>query len=280
MKTLRRLVGVGVALYALSTIVILLLRLTIGERWDVIARLNTGLHLVLAPTLILFPVTLLARLPRIACLLLPAVLTLVIHYAGLFLPQTITVPPAAPRFTLLTYNLHSETEAVQPLIDLVRAVNADVVIVQELSGVAAEHFDAQLADQYPYRFLHPVLNPYNGRGLLSRYPVVDEQTWPEVFPIPVRLQRATIEIGDTPVTLYNLHAPPSFPIWGEPLDHRPRAQQIADLLEMAAADSGAVILAGDFNISDFDENYAHITATYTDSFRAVGLGLHTAGLVT
>ena len=54
---------------------------------------------------------------------------------------------------------------------------------------------------------------------------------------------------------------------------RPRAQQIAAMLALAALDSGPILLIGDFNTTDMDENYRRITANFADTFREVGWGM-------
>jgi len=159
------------------------------------------------------------------------------------------------------------------MVAVIRAADADIVALQEMSGAAAEQFDAEFAELYPYRALFPVESPFHGRGVMSRYPIVEHYEWPEEYPIPVRLQQAELDVNGTRVTLYNMHAPPSYPIYGQPYDVRPRAQQISDLLDMAAQEAGAVILLGDFNTTDHDENYPRITAQYRDTYREVGWGM-------
>jgi vancomycin resistance protein VanJ len=148
-----------------------------------------------------------------------------------------------------------------------------VIALQEMSGKAAARFEAEVADLYPYRALHPVSSPYHGRGVLSRYPLLNDYSWPETFPIPVRLQRIEIDVEGTIITLYNFHAPPSVPIFQGAVDLRPRAQQIADMLALTAADSDPILLMGDFNTTDMDENYRRITATFADTFGEVGWGM-------
>lgn len=45
------------------------------------------------------------------------------------------------------------------------------------------------------------------------------------------------------------------------------------MLLLSQKDDGAVILLGDFNTTDLDENYRRITTNYQDAFREVGWGL-------
>jgi endonuclease/exonuclease/phosphatase family metal-dependent hydrolase len=81
--------------------------------------------------------------------------------------------------------------------------------------------------------------------------------------------RAEIDFSGTPITLYNTH--PLHPgIADNGFDTRPRGQEIDIVLEQAAKDSGAVLIMGDFNMTDQNEDYQRITARFGDSFREVG----------
>lgn len=268
-----RILSIIVTVYGLLMIAALCLHFVREDLWMLIALLNNNLTLLLLPSLILLPLMLLRRQWRQAMLLVPAFSVFVISYAPLYLPRTVTVPPDARRLTLLTYNLQAEEDLLDPMVAVIRESGADVIALQEMSGKAAARFEAQVADLYPYRALHPVSSPYHGRGVLSRYPLLKDYAWPETYPIPVRLQRVEIDVAGTVVILYNFHAPPSLPIFQGPVDVRPRAKQIADLLALAALDSGPIVLLGDFNTTDMDENYRRITADFADTFREVGWGM-------
>jgi vancomycin resistance protein VanJ len=263
-----------VGIYGVFVTLVLILRLTVGEQWQIISRLNNMLHLLMMPALILLPVCLVARRARLSLLMFPACVTFISAYGIMFIPRSISVPENAPKITFLTYNLQAEETLLDPMVQNIRAAQADIVALQEMSGAAASRFEAEFADSYPYRALHPEPNgAYHGRGILSRYPIIEDDAWPVEYPIPVRLQRAEIDINGTPLTLYNMHAPPQYPIFDGPYDVQPRKAQIADLLDMAGEDEGAVVLLGDFNTTDLDENYAHITTQFRDSFREIGWGL-------
>lgn len=258
--------------YGLSVLGFLLLRAAIGERWLAVALLNQGLHLLLLPALVLLPLALLLRRRVTALFILPAFLTALAVHAPFFLPNA-EAPTDAPRLSLLTYNLHAEQNVLQPLVDVIREADADVVILQEMSMAASARFEVDLADVYPYFALHPVEQPNHGRGILSRYPITEDYAWRVEYPIPLRLQRAMLDVNGTPITLYNMHAPPSTPIWGQGYDPIPRREQLLDLMAMIAEESGPLLLAGDFNTTDLGESYGHITALMSDTFHEVGWGL-------
>jgi endonuclease/exonuclease/phosphatase family metal-dependent hydrolase len=54
---------------------------------------------------------------------------------------------------------------------------------------------------------------------------------------------------------------------------RPRGAEIDIVLEQAAKDSGAILIIGDFNMTDQNEDYQRITARFGDAFHAVGNGM-------
>jgi vancomycin resistance protein VanJ len=262
-----------VAFYGLFVLVMLCLRVLVGERWIVVAVFNSGLHLFLIPALIVFPLCLLFRRPRLAVLVSPPFALLVAWYGAFFLPNDITVPQGATEISLLTYNLHAERSLLAPMAEVIRESGADIVALQEMTEEAAAYLDVELADIYPYRALHPFPNWYYGRGILSRYPISEDTAWPETSPITMRLQRAVITIQGVDVALYNFHAAPSYPIFGQPYDIGPRAQQIEEVVEMAAREMMPTLMMGDFNTSYLDENYQLIRQHFSDSFYEAGWGL-------
>lgn len=262
--------------YAVILLVALVLRFTVGERWMVVGFINNNLTQALMIMLPILAMCLLFKRWRLAALYAPSFAFFVWAYAPYYLPRPVeSVPPDAIQMRILSYNLQAEEDLLDPMVAVIRAADADVVALQEMSTPAAILFDSQLADLYPYRVFYPEPNggAYHGRGLLSRYPIDENYFWPVTYPIPVRLQRAMLDVDGIPVTLYNFHAPPSQPIYGRGVDLAPRAEQIADLVAMAEQDAGAVLMMGDFNTTDLDENYAFITRQFTDAFRAVGWGM-------
>jgi vancomycin resistance protein VanJ len=259
--------------YGLFTLVALFLRVFVGEGWMPVAVINSGLHLIFMPALILFPSMLVLRRSRATVLVAPAFSLFIAWYGMFFIPRTVTPSPDAETIRLFTYNLHAERALFAPMVAVIRESGADVVALQEMTQEATAYFEAELADLYPYRALHSFPNWYYGRGILSRYPILEDHAWPETAPITVRLQRVSLDVAGRPVAVYNFHAPPSYPIWGEGYDIRPRAEQIADLLELAEAEPGAVLLMGDFNTTYLDENYQQIVRQFADTHYEVGWGL-------
>jgi len=278
MRRIGRALRLLAAAYGISLSGILLLRLVDGNG-SLMQRLNILLTLLLLLALLLFLLLLIFRQWRWAACVSPPVAAFVLLYGVQFLPRPVDHSAGVPQLRLLTYNLHAERVHLAPMLDIIRQSRADVVALQEMSWQMANALEAQLAEDYPYRSLYREVNdnPYHGRGLLSRYPLLETEIWPATYPIPFRLQRGVIAFNSQRVNLYNFHAPPSYPIFGQGFNVQPRADQIDALIEWAHRESGAVVLLGDFNINDLDVNYGRLTAVFTDVYREVGWGLGFTG---
>jgi endonuclease/exonuclease/phosphatase (EEP) superfamily protein YafD len=81
-------------------------------------------------------------------------------------------------------------------------------------------------------------------------------------------------VNGAPVVLYNTHPVHPFLLRdGQPFNPAPRAEEVDAILARAQADSGAVLIAGDFNTTDRTDTYRRIAARYTDTYREMGWGL-------
>ncbi len=278
--SLRRLVlGIPIILadeYAILLALFLLAKLLVGEQWEIVAFVDSFLVLLLLPTLMLFPVALARRRWSIALILLPAVLFFLISYGIFFLPRPASAAtPPGLQIKILTYNIHSEADALDPVITLIRDSGADIVALQEVSTKAAERFAQEFAAQYPYQALHAVADdPIIGQGIFSRYPLLSDEYWRnERLPVKLGHLEVQIEADGTRFVLYNAH--PIHPILkeGHLFYTDLRSQEIDSVLERASRNTGPVIIVGDFNMTDQCDSYRRITASFTDTYREVGWGL-------
>jgi endonuclease/exonuclease/phosphatase (EEP) superfamily protein YafD len=270
--SLHDVIGASIAFYGVCTALYVLMHFGIGERLAVVAFLNNFMPLLLLPA----PVLLLAHLPfrrwRLVLVLLPAALMFGLSYGAFFTPNRVHAGRDTVPMTVLTYNLHSEREALTPMADVIGNANADVVALQELSPEAARAFVEAYGERYPYRALHPApFHNVRGQGVLSRYPILEDSYWVA----DLGQQRVVLDVGGTRVTLYNVHPPHPFVATekGMRVDVRRRSGVTDDILRRAASDTAPVILAGDFNMTDQTEVYAHVAAWYRDTYREVGWGL-------
>jgi vancomycin resistance protein VanJ len=201
--------------YALGSSILTVLSLLVGDHWDVIALFNHIVPVALLPALALLPVSLAARRPRLALMLALTVLAFVGWYGPQFIPRRSPARSQPSHFRLLTYNIHAEAQQLEPMLEVIRATDADIVAIQELSPAAAVLFARELATDYPYQALHPNhTEPIWGQGVLSRYPIQADTYWQ----IHLGHQRVEIALAGRSVVIYNAHpihpfipSTPSFP---------------------------------------------------------------------
>lgn len=259
------------ALYGGAISLFLLARLLFGEP-TLLAIGSRYLPplLLLAPFILL--VCLLLRKVRVALLCLPALIVLLVSYAPLYLPNAQSAPPDAPTFTVATYNLARLSDENSSTLDVIAVLDADVIALQELSIEAVAALEASLIADYPYQALSPHENGFDGHGLLSRYPILEEYSYP-YEPTRLRLQRVLIDLEGVPVVFYNAHPQPVTESWRPP-DVMIQRQQIAYIIEQAATDDQPRILLGDFNTNDQSSDYQGvISAGYSDAFYTAGWGM-------
>jgi vancomycin resistance protein VanJ len=250
--------------YGVLMIALLLLSLTIGEQWAIVAFFNHYLPSLYFISMGLLVICLVFRRWRVMVLQLPALLAFVVAYASLWFP-TPRLAAGETQFTLLTYNVMSQNLEWARMEDVMRAADADIVLVQEFILEAGEYLEPALADLYPYSALHYDVE----QGVFSRYPILEDTHWATYHG---NYQRIVLEIEGERLVIYNVHPYPPFWWSRNRLDPQLHHAEMDDLLSRAAQETGAVILAGDFNMSDQSEGYARTRASYGDAFRTVGSG--------
>jgi vancomycin resistance protein VanJ len=254
--------------YGLSVSGFLLLRAVVGETWKVVSLVNNYVHLLLLPSLVLLPLILILRHPRLALTQAAPVALFLTSYGMMFFPRQSESAAEKTPLTLLSYNLKKDNHTPDAAISIIREADADIVALQELNPLFADTFDRQLSDLYPYRAFHPN-ESYPGQGVLSRYPIDEDSYWR----FHLGHQRAVINLGSTSISLYNTH--PVHPFVRERgfFDPDMRTDEINDLLVRTSQESNPVLIAGDFNMTDLTGDYGLMAAQYSDSYREVGMGL-------
>jgi endonuclease/exonuclease/phosphatase (EEP) superfamily protein YafD len=246
-------------------------RYTVGEQWTLVEVANSLTPAILLPVCVLLPLILLQRRWRLAAVLLPALVLLVVHYAPFFLPDEKSVPDEAMRLRILTFNIGSKVDDYPCMIGLIRSVDADIVAVQELLSAPAAELSAGLADIYPYQALNPVDIFAGGVGIFSRYPVVDDKYLSDMS---LGGQRTRLALSDNrAITLLNVH--PVSPRILASYNSSRRSQEIDFLLDVAAQENNPVLLSGDFNLTDLTDDYGKISPFYGDAFKDAGTGFGT-----
>lgn len=262
-------------LMTIGVVIALLLRLLIGERWELVAILNSVLHLMLIGAVLATFVHVWQRRRILIAASGVVVGYFIVSYGLFFLPQRLLAEPSKVDLRVMTYNLHAASIHLEPMLAILREANADLVALQEVSVAASEYFAAELSSQYPY-FAYHVFGtaPILGQAVLSKYPIEDDLYWRNThLSYHLAHQRVTVRVNNRPITLYNVH--PMHPLFkgGRWFYTEVRTAEIQSVLARAALDTGLVLVVGDFNMSDQSEDYARVTQLYRDAYRDVGWGL-------
>lgn len=176
--------------------------------------------------------------------------------------------PTPSMLTVMSYNIGNGLASPARLARFLQETGADVVGLQEVDRAQAITVDRDTAELYPYRVL--LGTGFTGRGLLSRYPIV-EQEWVELSAGRPDL-RVRIDIGRRSVAVVVAHTPPP----------RLRRQGIVfdtetftQIERLAALVSGSApaILVGDFNMTPRHPCHAQLVAAgLVDAHIAAGVG--------
>lgn len=169
------------------------------------------------------------------------------------------------QITVLTYNTHLESVALDPMVQVIREADANVINLQEVTPELNARLKAEFADRYPYTFDTLASGAYNGQFLMSAYPIIATEGWPH----PRRLLRVQLDVSGTLVTLYNIH--PTSP-GSVGMSIAPRGEELDFALDLIAAETTPVILMGDFNMEAFGADYRKVSAALTDAWAEVGSG--------
>ena len=210
------------------------------------------------------------------------VLIAVIIGATRFGPGLISAPSDPPSsdesvVRILSWNLGGDATPTVDFLAQLRASDADIVALQELTH---EHAAAIRADpELTARFPQPALLPRGdagGLGLLSRFAIAD--AFDDRDP---PFQNFELELPDGTLTVINAHPfAPRFPVGGPtpfPLAFDP-TQRDADLLriratiERALAAGRPLIVLGDFNVTDREPGFGDLSRGLWDAHREIGQG--------
>jgi vancomycin resistance protein VanJ len=176
--------------------------------------------------------------------------------------------------TVTTWSLEVGPGVPAQVVEALRADDADVVVVQELSRPVASALatDPILTARYPHRVLD---SEPHGLGILSRLPLEPTETIPD---LPVQLAR--LQVGSETIELLNGHPLPGvlgreiagIPTGYDPTRRDERIDAIRRLIDSRIEAGARLIVAGDFNTASSERAFERLTAGLRDAHEEVGWG--------
>jgi len=274
-------VAAGVA-YAAFLLGFLLLRSTpLREMWFL--RLAADFRpFLFTPLVALVPAVLVCARSRVAKVFVASpCLVFALLYGPLFLPPTPVASSSSERvLSVMTYNVTRGDPGLDSILAIMENEGADVVALQEVTFEVAQAL-SELSGTYPHVALHPTPNGYDGCGVLSRYPIIDEEAFPLVEGAHL-YQRVVLDVEGERVHLLNMHfQPPRLAVMrrGLPIplpvgyDTTIQDRELERLLSELDAVEGKVLVVGDLNMTDESPGYAEVTGRLVDAYRVAGWGL-------
>lgn len=270
----------GMALY-------LALRLMMGDRMGgLLAAANEVAPYLFLPLALLVPLGLITRAKWGLLATLPLVVVVAAWLGPRYLDKA-EVVPSGPVLRLITFNVYFRNQDVASVERWLNAQDADLVLLQEISQTSILPLLYRQSERYPHQHTRFSPGRFIGNAVLSRYPIL---AW-ESLDAPAErsaylMDRYLIAVNGEPVAVYNLDMP--VPVnWSRTggaggiseifalmssYDDRVRNARIDRFLEHLATETGPIIAAGDFNLSDYALKYDDIFARLHDAYRTVGAG--------
>lgn len=228
------------------------------------------------PLLCLLPAAMLRRSRSLCVLALIPSLLFLWTYGELFIPRR-PVKVTGPKLTVMTHNVFYRNRHADRIVEEIRAREPDVVALQELGPATSQAVERHLVGRYPFHRVEP------GCGIFSRHPIVEYEAFRLGQGVGAWAQRAKLDIDGSLVTVINVHprSPPlrGFHPLGLPLgiptgfDNEGRDADVRDLLARLHSVSGALVVLGDFNLTDRQDLYSALAYRLRDSHREGGLGM-------
>ena len=170
--------------------------------------------------------------------------------------------------SVMTANLGNGLASDDQVIAAFLDSGADLIAIQELNARQAARILPAMAETYPYSVAFG--DSYEGRGLLSRYPITSSTSIDLVPGRPDVIAR--IDLGPTNLTIIIGHPRPQVMRRGRVRFAMGSLRQLV-LLASVALDSPPAVLLGDFNMSPRHPGYTrYLRMGLVDAFDVAGSG--------
>lgn len=208
----------------------------------------------------------------------PVILWLAL-FGGRFLPQMQQVEATGTELRVMAFNVLYANEDVDTIVAAIRALEPDLIALPELRPGMDVALAAHLGSTYPYRTLQALPGARFGTGIYSRWPLTPLGS----LQTGLGLRSAVADVDTPPgaVRFVALH-PRATSASGRSLAEiagniqeafRSRELQVAAICSyLDRWGDRPVILAGDFNLSEFSDAYRCLAERLRDGYRGAGWG--------
>lgn len=150
------------------------------------------------------------RRPRTARIAAGLILIALIRLGHSCTPLRTPEPPVEPSMRLLTYNLDKDSAEREAGADVISRLDPDVVLFQEASAEWQALIRSRLGARYPYVSFNAPETGYDGMGMISKFPIVDEAWLPRAAGGWFPAQAVVLQTPLGRVQVLNVHLrPPS-----------------------------------------------------------------------
>lgn len=281
---LRQLVSALTGLYLMILLIYVILRGLFGDRFWWLSLLNTFAYVLLLPLVILLPLTVVTRARQTALRLLPVLVAGGIWLAPYYVPKS-SPAPSGVTLKVLSANVWGNNHNLSAVETWIRGVDADIVLLQEISPAYSQEHMPDLMDAYPYQASQVDDTRWGNNTTLSRYPMLEIEEIDLGMADEMHLVRTVLDVEGQPVAVYNVHLvwPGGNPRLSLPVNNlylnillgfndSVRNRQVKNLLRHLQDEPYPYIVAGDFNTSDHTATYQQMAAQMRDSFIEAGSG--------
>lgn len=276
LKLLRWTIASGGFLWGGAINAYLLFHLICFDCFAMLAQSNHASPWLLLASVVALMIAFLFRIPwQLKLWLLPGVVMFVIWHGQTWIPVS-TPDVEGTELTVATFNVHGRRSFQnRDTLDVVKAIDADIIGMQEVSFNFASQLNTDLRDQYPYQATQ--LSRGNEFALISRYPIVDYEIYDEGYDrdedisLPGYL-RAMLDINGQMLIVYVIHPPnPSM----DPFtfyDDRDSKDQVTIIADLVKEETNPTIVLCDCNTSPRSRQYQLLDSILDNAFAKQGWG--------
>jgi endonuclease/exonuclease/phosphatase (EEP) superfamily protein YafD len=210
--------------------------------------------------------------------LVPVVLWLVM-FGWRFLPKVPRAEGGDGALRVMAFNVLGTNEDMDGMAAAISAAEPDLIALSELAPAMDAALAGRLGAVYPYRTLHLLEGASFGTGIYSRWPLDDLGSLQTG--LGLRSAAADVHTPDGTVRFVALH-PRATVVTGRSgreiaanlqVIFRGREAQLAAVCRyLDEWGDRPVILAGDFNLTEFSDAYRCVAERLSDAYHAAGYG--------